>query len=86
MVPNPLNIVNPQAVNLTDTLGIPETRANELANKLDEMTDALSGIHYVADILKYMEEICNTQEEFVWCMINHIQWLAARGRMLSYKS
>lgn len=84
MVPNPLNIPNPKAGDMGRMLGISTERMLEISKGLDAMC-ADKGklrIAFMSDIIRHIEGICNTQEEFIWAMANHIQWLCKTDRML----
>lgn len=80
---------NPTALNLGEALGIPMNRQTEISNSLDDMVnkfgDSLT-IVYVAEVVAFMESVCNTQEEFLYAYTNHITWHAKRGSLMATKT
>lgn len=83
MLQTRLKVVDHTADDLGDTLGITQDRAGELAKALDDFCKPNKGLFrivYIIDIIQYMETICNTQEEFIWLINNHIAWLYKTGR------
>lgn len=87
MLKEPLNIPNPEALDLGEALGIPAERLEQISNALDGMVaKAKTGeirLVRTVDVLKHMEGLCNTNEEFVWAFVNHILWLARTGRLFN---
>lgn len=81
-----INIVNPNSLDLGEAFGISLRRRDEIAKQLDKMADTASTEQmryvYLWQIIKEIEGGCNTQEEFIWALLNHIQWLAKRGHLL----
>lgn len=75
------------AIDLGDQLGIDLARRNELSYKLDAFVqDATTGgvrLVYMIDIIEYIHGICETQEEYTWCLVLHIQWLYKNQRMIT---
>jgi len=72
-------IVNRTASSFNEAVGISEERANELSDKLDEITKKHRWhVVYVADIFRQIAEICNTPEELVYCTINHCNYVAMK--------
>lgn len=80
-----LKFINPEADNLGAVFGISEDRQQWLAAKLDNMVRMWAGPPvkvYMATVLEIIEEFCETQEEFIWCITNHITWAAINGRLI----
>lgn len=80
---------NPTAMNLGEALGIPMNRQNELSKHLDDMVKKYGvapTLVYVADIVGYMESVCKTPEEFLYCYTNHLTWHAKRGSLMAAKT
>lgn len=74
-----LKFPNPTAGNLGDAFGIPMERQNELSGKLDEMVAAFTPKRgqrqvYVSEIFTFIQAFCNTNEELIYCLINHMAW------------
>lgn len=80
-----IKIAKPRASDLGEALGIPEDRQDELAKKLDDMFGGALRVVYMSEFLEETQKFCNTQEEFIWCITNHIQWLAVHGRLIRPK-
>lgn len=85
-----LKFVNPKADNLTDAFDLDPERTAYLGRMLDEMmvhfsADGHLRLVYMAEVIDYMESRCDTEEERLWCIVNHIQWMAANGRLVPPK-
>ena len=79
-----LKFANPTARNLGEAFGMPMERQNELSDKLDEMVEHFSPKHgqrevFVSQIIEYIQGFCQTNEEFIYCLMNHIAWHHRRG-------
>jgi len=80
---------NPTALNLGEALGITMNRQNELIKHLDDMVKRLGDapkIVYVADVVAFMESVCDTPEEFLYAYTNHLTWHAKRGSLMAAKT
>ena len=82
----PLNIVNPESLNMGEVFGINPDRLNKIAAGLNEMVKiAESGDNrmiYMSGIVRYIESLCETKEEFFWAWTNHINWMMRHNRAL----
>lgn len=72
---------------MTTSFGFTQERANELAAGLDAMMKDLAPgnkltLVYASDMFNYIRKFCNTEEEYTWCIMNHITWLARTGRLV----
>lgn len=85
MITDALIIPNPQAHYLGEMFGISPERLDEISKQLDEMCFIASNdsvrLVYASDVLRHIEGICNTKEEFLWAVINHISWMAENNRI-----
>lgn len=72
----------PTSGDLGDAMGIAPERMDEISDGLDVMVKKAKGIVYMSDMVSFIEDLCDTQEELIWAFTNHIQWLAATGRLV----
>lgn len=84
---NKLKFVNPTALDLTSAFGITDERAEELGKQLDIMMkhfcpEGRVMVVYMSEVIWYMEDFVTTDEERIWCIVNHCQWAAKQGRMI----
>lgn len=85
-----IKFVDRTADNLTDAFGFEPERAAYLGKMLDEMMVHFSGdgtlrAVYMAETIDYIENRIDTEEERIWCIVNHIQWMALNGRLVPPK-
>lgn len=84
-----LKVVNREAIDLGESFGIPIERLNQISQGLDDMVKLASAgtlkLVYAVDIFKHIESLCNTDEEFIWAIQNHILWAARTGRLFTTK-
>lgn len=76
-----LNITNPAANMIGENFGIPEERQNEISRSLDLLSKDLDdrpGINTL-EVLATVAKPCDTVEEFIYALLNHIKWLRLRG-------
>lgn len=81
-----LQFKNKGALSLGDAFEIDTNRQIQLSIELDKMANSFmpaSGVKqvYLWEIVEYIQDFTNTDEEFVYCLTNHFQWLAARGML-----
>jgi hypothetical protein len=80
-----LNIPNPQAHDMGEMFGIPIERRTAIGIGMDAMVKMASEgaprMVHASDIILYIQDLCETQEEFVWAISNHIAWMFRNGRM-----
>lgn len=76
-----LTIVDNAALEIGTAFGIPLERANKISGRLDTiMNDILAekGFSY-AQLLSKIAEVCNTNEELVYAVLNNNNWLIKHG-------
>lgn len=82
-----LNIPNPEAHDMGDMFGIPQGRLDDISIGLDAMVKTMNTgelkMVYASDVFRYIENLCQTHEELIWAISNHIQWMFRTGRMAS---
>lgn len=82
-------IINPNATELQDQIGISPERCLELSKKLDDMVRNWSPKNggtvavKVCDIMEELAFYCNNIEEFSYCVLLHMGWHQRRGMLLS---
>lgn len=80
-----LNIPNPTALDMGEMFGIPQERRDIISKGMDEMVRQMQAgevrMVYGSDVLKYIENLCQTTEELIWATSNHIAWMLRSGRM-----
>jgi hypothetical protein len=75
-----LIIVNQNAESLHAGFGIPDSRANEIAAKLDEVfKQEIYESHKLLKGLQDVAYVCETPEELVYAVMMHTSWLEHRG-------
>lgn len=78
-------IPNPQAHDMGTMFGIAEDRRKEISKGLDEMmrigTTDKTRLIYASDIIRYIEILCNTKEEFLWAFTNHVLYMVRTHRI-----
>jgi hypothetical protein len=73
---------NPTAGDLGEALGLSQSSMDAISKGLDKMVKTKSGIVYMSEVVSYVEDLCNSQEELIWAFTNHIEWLALTGRLI----
>lgn len=80
-----LNIPNPEALDMGEMFGIPMERRIVISVGMDAMvkmmTTGETKMVYGSEVIRYIENLCETQEEFSWALCNHIAWMLRTGRM-----
>lgn len=72
----------PGAQNTLDNLGISIDRAKELSAKMDQLINTYrqrQAVVHVFDSWNDIGTFCNTQNEFIYCVVSHTSWMANRG-------
>lgn len=83
---NKLKIPNPEAIDMGDSFGIPQERRDAISKGLDQMvkmqtTTSPARLVYASDILRFIESLCETEEERIWGIVLHLSWNLRTGRM-----
>jgi hypothetical protein len=85
MIYKKLNIPNPQSIDMGEMFGIPQARRDTISAGMDamvkEMQTGETRMVYASDVLRYIENLCQTPEELIWAVSNHISWMFRTGRM-----
>lgn len=80
-----LHIPNPQAHDMGEMFGISLERRTAISIGMDAMVkmagEGAPRMVHASDIILYIQDLCETQEEFVWAISNHISWMFRNGRM-----
>lgn len=81
-----LKIPNPEALDMGDMFDIPQERRDAISKGLDEMiklqtTTGPSRLVYASDVIRFIESLCETDEERVWALALHLSWNLRTGRM-----
>lgn len=84
MITDKLNIADPENIDFGLMLGVTKDRQLELAKKLDEMVKLPKELSlvYVSSIIRYIEDFCETKEEFYYCFMNHMYYLLIKQRAI----
>lgn len=83
---NKLKIPNPEALDMGDMFAIPNDRRESISEGLNEMVRRQSNssqtrLVYASDVLRYIESLCETDEERIWAIALHLSWNLRTGRM-----
>ena len=76
---------NPTALDMGEMFGISQECMTEIGKGLDDMMQLPKEqptLIFASDVFRYIEGICNTNEELIWAITNHTLWMAYTGRMM----